>query len=188
MFSDNFNDMRVYSSSNQTLTGGIFDSIEALDQRTFTVLEIARLAAKYKMLPSRHYHFWHMAATPPYTVGLGDFGYIIDQNPKAVWNPIALKQAADVEVCIQLHCSHHPDRVLINVIHSRGILRVSAVAPTMDTHSGRAISGLVLLCTIASTTGSGGGARKLNLVVNPAVFAMSGQGKREHFYAIMECG
>ncbi|KAG8725289.1 hypothetical protein FRC09_003573 [Ceratobasidium sp. 395] len=98
MFSDNFNNMRVYSPSDQTLTGGIFDSIEALDQRTFTVLEIARLAVKYKMLPSRHYHFWHMAAAPPYTVGLGDFGYIVDQNPKAVWNPIALKQAADVEL------------------------------------------------------------------------------------------
>ncbi|KAG8694311.1 hypothetical protein FRC09_009921 [Ceratobasidium sp. 395] len=64
------------------------DDISVLGRQTFTVLEVARLAAKYKALPGRRMHSWDdEASAPPFTINAEDTGYTSQQFPRSFWTP-----------------------------------------------------------------------------------------------------
>ncbi|KAG8790102.1 hypothetical protein FRC12_012752, partial [Ceratobasidium sp. 428] len=66
--------------------------VAKLGRQTFTVLQVAHLAAKDKLVPGWLDHDWDEASAPPFTLNTGDIGYTLGQDRRTFWTPIKLGQ------------------------------------------------------------------------------------------------
>ncbi|KAG8709704.1 hypothetical protein FRC08_018145 [Ceratobasidium sp. 394] len=70
----------VYDYCGDTRMHRFLDRISALDWIGFTELEVTRLAAECNMLPAKRIHSWRGETPPPFTVGLGGIGRVVERE------------------------------------------------------------------------------------------------------------
>ncbi|KAG8699200.1 hypothetical protein FRC09_006767, partial [Ceratobasidium sp. 395] len=88
-----------------------YDSVMTLGWKSLTELEMARLAAKYRLLPNGHTHHWQGPNIPPYTANVGDIGYVLSQGRQGTWSPIELSKCAPgIQGRYECWCNRAQDR------------------------------------------------------------------------------